>query len=87
MLTEQAQLMRPVRSSADDDLQFMNASSVTKPVGTAFMTAGGWTMEDSIVASADFARQYRVQERTVMRDLIVETRFRHARQGRHLAHC
>ena len=74
MLTEQAQLMSydPFDRQQMTTSNLMNASSVTKPVGTAFMTAGGWTMEDSIVVSADFARQYRVRGTNgEMRDLIV----------------
>lgn len=74
MLTKQAEFMSydPFDRQQMTTSNLMNASSVTKPVGTAFMTAGGWTMEDSIVVSADFARQYRVRGTDgEMRDLIV----------------
>lgn len=74
MLTEQAQLMAydPFDRQQMTTSNLMNASAVTKPVGTAFMTAGGWTMEDSIVVSADFARRYQVRGTDGhMRDLVV----------------
>lgn len=74
MKTELAQTMEfdPFDRQQMTTSNLMNASSVSKPSGTAFMTAGGWTMEDSIVISADFARENQVRGIDgEMRDLVV----------------
>lgn len=39
----------------------MQASSVTKPVGTAMMTFGGWTFDDPIVVSRRFSEGHQVR--------------------------
>lgn len=50
----------------------MQAAAITRPVGTAMMTAGGWTMEDSIVVSRRFAREHQIRGTDgQMRDLVV----------------
>ena len=40
----------------------MNAAAVTKPVGVAMMTFGGWTADDAMVVSKEFAEQYRIRK-------------------------
>lgn len=39
----------------------LNAAAVTEPVGVAMMTFGGWTADDPMVVSKDFAEKYRVR--------------------------
>lgn len=39
----------------------LNASAVTQPVGVAMMTFGGWTADDPMVISSDFASKYGVR--------------------------
>lgn len=39
----------------------MQSSEVTKPTGTALMTFGGWTADDPIVVSREFAERHRIR--------------------------
>lgn len=39
----------------------LNASAVTRPVGTAMMTFGGWTADDPMVVSKEFAEEYGIR--------------------------
>lgn len=39
----------------------LNASAVTKPVGVAMMTFGGWTADDPMVVSKEFAEEYKIR--------------------------
>lgn len=39
----------------------LNASAVTKPVGVAMMTFGGWTADDPMVISKEFAERYKIR--------------------------
>lgn len=50
----------------------MQSSQVTQPVGTALMTFGGWTADDPIVVSSQFAAQHQIRGANgVLRDLVV----------------
>lgn len=42
----------------------LNASAVTTPVGTAMMTFGGWTADDPVVVSQEFAEGYKVRSKS-----------------------
>lgn len=39
----------------------MQSSEITQPTGTALMTFGGWTADDPIVVSTDFADEHRIR--------------------------
>ncbi len=41
--------------------KLMNASRVTKPVGVAMMTFGGWTADDPMVVSKEFAEEHGIR--------------------------
>ncbi len=50
----------------------MQSSEVTAPTGTALMTFGGWTADDPIVVSAEFAKRHRIRGAGgKLRDLVV----------------
>ncbi|WP_424863091.1 hypothetical protein [Streptomyces sp. MMS24-I29] len=50
----------------------MQSSEVTSPTGTALMTFGGWTADDPIVVSRDFAERHRIRGAGgQLRDLVV----------------
>ncbi|WP_145978548.1 hypothetical protein [Granulicoccus phenolivorans] len=50
----------------------MQAAEVTPPRGTALMTFGGWTADDPIVVSTEFARAHRIRGAGGrLRDLVV----------------
>lgn len=50
----------------------LNASAVTQPVGTAMMTFGGWTADDPMVVSKEFAEKYGIRAADgQMRPLVV----------------
>lgn len=50
----------------------MQAAAVTRPVGTAMMTFGGWTADDPMVVSRRFAEENRIRGVDgQMRDLVV----------------
>ncbi|MFE4834451.1 hypothetical protein ACFRAU_07195 [Arthrobacter sp. NPDC056691] len=50
----------------------MQSSEVTRPTGTALMTFGGWTADDPIVISTDFARGHKIRGAGgKLRDLVV----------------
>lgn len=50
----------------------MQSSKVTEPVGTALMTFGGWTADDPIVVSTEFAEQHQIRGTGGhLRDLVV----------------
>lgn len=50
----------------------MQSSKVTEPVGTALMTFGGWTADDPIVVSTDFAQEHQIRGTGGhLRDLVV----------------
>lgn len=39
----------------------MQSSEITRPTGTALMTFGGWTADDPIVVSKEFAEEHRIR--------------------------
>ena len=39
----------------------MQSSTITDPVGTALMTFGGWTADDPIVVSSEFAQRHQIR--------------------------
>ena len=50
----------------------MQSSEVSKPTGTALMTFGGWTADDPIVVSREFAERHRIRGAGgQQRDLVV----------------
>ncbi|TLS46057.1 hypothetical protein FE633_10920 [Streptomyces montanus] len=50
----------------------MQSSEVTRPMGTALMTFGGWTADDPIVVSAEFAAEHQIRGTGgQLRDLVV----------------
>jgi len=50
----------------------MRAAAVTEPVATAMMTFGGWTADDPMVVSRDFAQKHQIRgAEGTMRDLVV----------------
>ncbi|MDT8913577.1 hypothetical protein [Amycolatopsis sp. PS_44_ISF1] len=50
----------------------MQSSTVTQPTGTALMTFGGWTADDPIVVSAEFAAEHQIRGAGgLLRDLVV----------------
>ncbi|MFF8914190.1 hypothetical protein ACF08M_12900 [Streptomyces sp. NPDC015032] len=50
----------------------MQSSEVTRPVYTALMTFGGWTADDPIVISSDFAQSHQIRGAGgTLRDLVV----------------
>lgn len=50
----------------------MQSSSITRPTGTAMMTFGGWTADDPIVVSTEFAQANQIRGLGgEMRDLVV----------------
>lgn len=50
----------------------MQSSKVTKPTGTALMTFGGWTADDPIVVSKEFAQEHQIRGAGgQLRDLVV----------------
>ncbi|MEU6263725.1 hypothetical protein [Saccharopolyspora shandongensis] len=50
----------------------MQSSEVTRPTGTALMTFGGWTADDPIVVSSEFAQGHRIRGAAgQLRDLVV----------------
>ncbi|MFK0244575.1 hypothetical protein ACIQUM_07740 [Amycolatopsis azurea] len=50
----------------------MQSSAVTPPTGTALMTLGGWTADDPIVVSREFAEAHRIRGAGgQLRDLVV----------------
>lgn len=50
----------------------MQSAKVTQPVGTALMTFGGWTADDPIVISSEFAQEHQIRGAGgQLRDLVV----------------
>ncbi|MEU7156122.1 hypothetical protein AB0A98_06710 [Streptomyces chrestomyceticus] len=50
----------------------MQSAEVTKPAGTALMTFGGWTADDPIVVSTEFAQEHQIRGAGgQLRDLVV----------------
>lgn len=50
----------------------MQSCEVTAPTGTALMTFGGWTADDPIVVSSEFAQRHRIRGAAgQLRDLVV----------------
>ncbi|MFB7917072.1 hypothetical protein [Streptomyces sp. NPDC056061] len=50
----------------------MQCSEVTRPTGTALMTFGGWTADDPIAVSREFAERHRIRGAGgLLRDLVV----------------